>query len=537
MNKKSFILYLLFTVFFLFSCKSIVQPESVVKQLDYSDSDVVNNEKKNIKKLQQGDIVEALYHAYFLKDDEVLKECIQLVENQIQLALNDKDYLELDRLYLSLKTIDYETKVITQKQINNLRKLDLPGTQISADKRPKNIQDCINATVTMWVDKGLKIQNGAGIQDIVIGSGFFIDERGYLVTNYHVISSMVDSKYEGYSRLYIKLPSDPDTKIPAKVVGYDSVLDIALIKTDIEPPFCLSLGSSADLNVGDKISAIGTPIGLEGTLTSGIISAADRKLNTMGSVFQLDAAVNSGNSGGPIVDENMKVQAIVFAGMLQYQGLNFAIPVEYLKQELPILYDGGEVLHTWIGAYGNTKKIRSEKTGVELYYTMPGGSAHFSKLQAGDIITELDGRKIFSLEDLQLTLMAYAPGSLVQCKYKNEDGIEKHTVLYLNKRPEAPGVAFFNSDIVNGSFIPLFGMEVYPSSTTNKKLYTITKVLNGTTADEMGFSENDPVTIQKVEIDTKNEMIVAQLYVQRRKKGFLDVSMVVGSPFDSPYYF
>ena len=80
-------------------------------------------------------------------------------------------------------------------------------------------------------------------------------------------------------------------------------------------------------------------------------------------------------------------------------------------------------------------------------------------------------------------------------------------------------------------------MEVYPSSTTNKKLYTITKVLNGTTADEMGFSENDPVTIQKVEIDTKNEMIVAQLYVQRRKKGFLDVSMVVGSPFDSPYYF
>ena len=281
-----------------------MQPESVVKQLDYSDSDVVNNEKKNIKKLQQGDIVEALYHAYFLKDDEVLKECIQLVENQIQLALNDKDYLDLDRLYLSLKAIDYETKVITQKQINNLRKLDLPGTQISADKRPKNIQDCINATVTMWVDKGLKIQNGAGIQDIVIGSGFFIDERGYLVTNYHVISSMVDSKYEGYSRLYIKLPSDPDTKIPAKVVGYDSVLDIALIKTDIEPPFCLSLGSSADLNVGDKISAIGTPIGLEGTLTSGIISAADRKLNTMGSVFQLDAAVNSGNSGGPIVDEN-----------------------------------------------------------------------------------------------------------------------------------------------------------------------------------------------------------------------------------------
>lgn len=537
MNKKSFYLNLLFVCFCLFACKSIAQPDSVAQQLDYTDSDVINNEKNNIKKLQQGDIVEALYHAYFLNDEAVLQECVELVENQIRLAIKDKDYLELDRLFLALRTIDYKSEVVTQKQIDDLRKPDLPGTQISLNKRPKNIQDCINATVTMWVDKGLKVQNGSGRQDIVIGSGFFIDERGYLITNYHVISSMVDSTYEGYSRLYIKLPSDPDTKIPAKVVGYDSVLDIALIKTDIEPPYCLSLGSSTELNVGDKISAIGTPIGLEGTLTSGIISAADRKLNTMGSVFQLDAAVNSGNSGGPIIDANMKVQAIVFAGMLQYQGLNFAIPVEYLKQELPLLYDGGEILHTWIGAYGNTKRNKASKTGVELYYTMPGGSAHFSKLQAGDVIKELDGRKITSLEDFQLALMAYEPGSLVKCKYQDTIGQDKQTILYLNKRPEAPGVAFFNSDIVNGSFIPLFGMELYPSSTTNKKLYTITKVLNGTTADEMGFSENDPITIQKVEVDNKNEMIVAQLYVQRRKKGFLDVSMILGAPYDSPYYF
>ena len=97
------------------------------------------------------------------------------------------------------------------------------------------------------------------------------------------------------------------------------------------------MGSSSDLEIGDKISAIGTPVGLEGTLTSGIISSFDRKLLALGNVFQIDAAVNSGNSGGPLIDKNLKVQAIVFAGMLQLQGLNFAIPVEYLKQELGIL--------------------------------------------------------------------------------------------------------------------------------------------------------------------------------------------------------
>ena len=78
----------------------------------------------------------------------------------------------------------------------------------------------------------------------------------------------------------------------------------------------------------------------------------------MGKVFQIDAAVNAGNSGGPLIDSNRRVQAVVFAGMLQYQGLNFAIPVEYLKQELPLLYKGEELKHNWLGAYGHTKRIK-----------------------------------------------------------------------------------------------------------------------------------------------------------------------------------
>ena len=78
----------------------------------------------------------------------------------------------------------------------------------------------IKGTVTVWVDRGLRIENGVGYADRVIGSGFFIDPRGYFITNYHVIQSEVDPKYEGYSRLYIKLPGDSDTRVPAKVIGW-----------------------------------------------------------------------------------------------------------------------------------------------------------------------------------------------------------------------------------------------------------------------------------------------------------------------------
>lgn len=102
-------------------------------------------------------------------------------------------------------------------------------------------------------------------------------------------------------------------------------------------PYVFELGSSSDLSVGDRVFAIGSPLGLDKTLTSGIISSDDRHLFSAGFVFQIDAAVNSGNSGGPLIDEKGRVQAVVFAGVMNYQGLNFAIPVEYLRYDLPFL--------------------------------------------------------------------------------------------------------------------------------------------------------------------------------------------------------
>lgn len=538
MIKHRFVSFLFLLVFTVLSCKTIKQPDYVAQPLDYTQDDVIANEKKNILRLQQTNSVFALYRAVFLNDQETIESCVSLIKDQIINAVNDKDYFEATRYLKSLEAVGRKDLTDYSAKVKALLNSDLPGTNILESKKPKNIQDCINATVTIWVDQGLKVSNGTGYQDIVIGSGFFIDNRGYIITNHHVIQSLVDPRYEGYSRLYIKLHSDPDTKIPATVIGYDSTLDLALLKTEIQPPFILSLGSSSDLNVGDKVNVIGSPIGLEGTLTSGIISSVDRKLTTLGNVFQLDAAVNSGNSGGPLIDQNRKVQAIVFAGMLQYQGLNFAIPVEYLKQELPLLFNGGQVFHCWTGTFGHTKRVKGEKKGLEIEYTMPGGSSNFAKLKYGDLITQIDGNKITCLEDFQLVMLNYLPGTIVKCKYQDgDDKTIKETVLYLDKRPENPSVSFFESDLMSDSFIPLFGMQMTPSSTTNRKSYTITRVVKGSIADEMGFSPEDPVTVQDFQIDYKNKRILAQVYVKRRTKGFLDISMMLAIGLDSPNYF
>lgn len=567
-NKKSskFCFFFLFILnFFVFcficiSCKSINNVKNIPQPIDYDDSNVVQNEIQRINSFMESEPVRALWRAILLDDEKMIFKTKENLWNLYKNAIDEKNYYEAMKYLKSLETSGFsdsqklssEKSISENKSFEELSKLflqEVPGLQSDSEKKPKTIADCMDATVTIWVDRGIKVQNGSGYADIVIGSGFFIDRRGYLVTNHHVIDSMVNPKYEGFSRLYIKLLEDSDTKIPAKVIGYDSVLDLALLKVEVEPKFVLELGTSADLKIGDKVSAIGTPIGLEGTLTSGIISSTERKLMTLGNVFQLDAAVNSGNSGGPLIDENLKVQAIVFAGMLQFQGLNFAIPVEYLRQELSLMYNRSEVVHSWIGCYGHTKRNGKQKVGLEIQYVLPGSPAFLAGLKEGDVITSVDGKKVLSLEDFQFICMGYEPETLLSFSYVtgysdenlSEDGndelTEKKGYLYLDKRPKEPGHEIFKTDFIQNGFIPLFGMKMIPASTLNKNSYTIEKVIKGSAADELNFSKFDAVTVRDMKIDMENEYIFVQIYSKRKKKGFLDITMVLSAPFDNPYYF
>ena len=114
---------------------------------------------------------------------------------------------------------------------------------------------------------------------------------------------------------------------------------------------------------------------------------------------------------------------------------------------------------------------------------------------------------------------------------------EKSCLVYLEKRPEFPSKTVYESDLITSSFVPLFGMKLIPSSTTNRKSYTIEKIIPGSTADDMSFSENDTVTINDVTVNDKGKMIITTLSTKRKKKAFLDVVMSLGTSFDSPYYF
>lgn len=536
-TKRSALL-ILFSFLTLVGCNSLKQPESVQEPLNYSDDDVIASEIERIEQLKKEEPVKALWRANLLGKEDVIDGCCIVIKNELSNCIEAKDYSEAVRYFTSLKTVHPDENYSEiEQQLTELYNSSALVLEDSEDKLPKTVSDCVKATVTVWLDKGLKVENGAGMADIIIGSGFFIDKRGYLVTNHHVIEDAVSSKYEGYSRLYVKMHPDTDTKIPAKVIGYDPILDLALLKVEVEPEFILRLGSSADLNIGDKVSAIGTPIGLEGTLTAGIISSTDRKLLTLGNVFQIDAAVNSGNSGGPLIDEKMNVQAIVFAGMLQYQGLNFAIPVEYLKQELQHLYAGGEVQHPWIAGYGRTVRKGNKKLGLEVQYVIPGGSACMSALKEDDVIFEAAGVPINSIDDFQYMLMAYEPGTLLPLKAKDVDGNESEYTVYLEKRSEVPNELAYKSDYITGSFIPTFGMKLKAASTTNRSAYVIERVIRGGIADETGFSENDQIVIKDVKVDHDNKYMATQLYTKQKNKGFLDVPMVLSNSLDSPFYF
>ena len=320
MKKIKLFLLSVFLCLVLAGCNSIDNPESVYVPVDYTEEDAVRDQIEYVVKLSEKDTVRSLWRAKVLLDNtpensatfDIYEKCCEKSVLEMNKKIEEKDFFSALKIAKSLEAVSCSAKgmKMSVSQIEAEAYKSVPGKKKASGSK-ENVSSLISGTVTVFVDKGIKIKRGVGYADSVLGSGFFISKDGYIITNHHVIEDMVNKKYEGYSRLYIKLADDPDTRIPAKVIGYDSTVDLALIKTEVEAPYVFSLGSSSQLSVGDKIYAIGSPLGLERTLTSGIISSTDRNLFSAGTVFQIDAAVNSGNSGGPLVDEFGRVQAVV----------------------------------------------------------------------------------------------------------------------------------------------------------------------------------------------------------------------------------
>ncbi len=551
-----------FCVLLLISCATIRKPEPVV---DYSDQRSVLYEIDQTRKVLEKDPVEALARARSLRDntsgfpqiESLYAESGAKTRASFDLAVSSARWTDALVLFRSLETLSLapvewtaarlEAKQVRAWQDEGNRTLAELNTIIPStpeDEAPSSytVSKMIKGTVTVWVDRGLRIENGVGYADRVIGSAFFIDSRGYLITNYHVISSEVDPKYEGYSRLYIKLPSDPDSRLPAKVIGWDPVLDLALLKTEITPPAVFQLGTSEDLAVGNRIYAIGSPAGLEQTLTSGIVSAQKRRLLSLGDVLQIDAPINHGNSGGPIVDEAGRVQAVVFAGIEPYEGLNFAIPVELLRIILPSLYAGGKVSHPWLGAYGKSTPLpgSAENAGVTLVYAVPGSPCQIAGIPAGTVLTAFNGKPVRSLEDLQALILRERSRTIVRITgYTGENAelVRQYQDWYvmLTDRPQVPGEIIFENDLQSRAFLPVFGMKLEKVGSTKK--YRVSAIVRGSIADESGFSVQDLIEIRQVNVDNDTGAVSAQLYTKKRKSGYLDSYIGLSASLDSPSYF
>jgi serine protease Do len=375
----------------------------------------------------------------------------------------------------------------------------------------------VSGTVTIWVNRGIKIEGGMGYPDRVIGSGFFIDERGYLLTNYHVVASEVDPEYEGYSRLYIRLSERVEDRIPAQVVGYDRIFDLALVKAEVKPRFTFSYGGSADLKVGGRIIAIGSPAGLENTVTSGIVSATGRRFLQMGDAIQVDVPINYGNSGGPLLDETGKLVGIVFAGIEQFEGVNFAIPFDWVEKMLPRLYGGDEAGHPWLGA-----AVQEVDDGLEVIYTVPESPADRAGLREGDVIESLNGINYTEIGDIQAAILDLDYPVLVSLRWRRE-GESIEGAISLAERPFSPLEESLAKDLRDNVLLPLFGMKI---ERTGRFLfrdnYTVRRVLPGSIADETGLSKDDPLSIQGWQVDRENRYALLRIYVKKRKSGFLE---------------
>jgi S1-C subfamily serine protease len=411
----------------------------------------------------------------------------------------------------------------------------IPAPLAEYAKGSDSVTAMINGVATVVVDRGIKIERGVGYSDKVLGSAFFIDATGLLITNYHVIASEVDPKYEGYSRMYIRMGDSASHRYPARVIGYDKALDLALIKTEYKSEFVFSIVDRAVPQVGDTVIAIGSPVGLQKTVTSGIVSSISRRLLQIGDVYQIDAAVNHGNSGGPLVDTSGRLVGIVFASADQFQGLNFAIPAQRLAAALPAMIKGGKAQRPWLGI------TLSESSGsAEIIYTAPNTPASRHRVTENGKIVPLNGRKITAPQSMLIPAMQDAifqsrPGELVALETQDSGGtIKKHLVMTV-PRPELPLFDAAKVDTRERLAAPLFGLILSPSQGRSKSAnYIVKKIVRGSVADEASISEQDPVSIWGFRIFEKEGYALMELNIKKRSMAYLETTMQLPARLDSP---
>ena len=278
--------------------------------------------------------------------------------------------------------------------------------------------------------------SGSGMRDT--GSGVVIRTDGYILTNNHVVAAAAN----GGS---VHVTFNDGSTVPASIVGTDPASDLAVIRVSKSGLPAAALGSSSDVRVGDRVLAIGSPLGLSGTVTEGIVSSLNRPVNTTSAssasslptvidAIQTDAAINPGNSGGALVNMSGQViginSAIATLGATGGQsgniGVGFAIPINQAKSIADQLIASGHATHPMLGVSIADAATASGTTQVVVRQVQAGSPAAKAGLQAGDVITALDGKNVTDADALVAAVRSHSPGDSVQVTYLR--GGSRHTV-------------------------------------------------------------------------------------------------------------
>lgn len=249
-----------------------------------------------------------------------------------------------------------------------------------------------------------------------VGSGVIVDSNGYILTNAHVI----DNGKAGNIKVLLNNGDEKE----AKVLWYDSLLDLAMIKVEASGLPAAKLGDSDNLVIGETVVAIGNPLGLEfqSTVTSGIISGLHRSINVDGNVIedliQTDASINPGNSGGPLLNARGEVIGINTAKITSGEGLGFAIPINLVKPVIEQIIKTGDFRSVYIGIVGTEVELYERQLGVDLpadngviiINVESNSPADKAGLTNGDIIIKIDDKEIQTMSQLKKSLFNYGKG-------------------------------------------------------------------------------------------------------------------------------